>query len=337
MVEIAHDALRRKLDGLRVARPPVADVTQLSELFARLLEDRLRGILGLRPHVRVEAASPQRQSAAQANIAPNSLYAITSVDGGFAGCAAFVPKFAFRLIEMMTGVSMPQAAQDAETNQEDEVGDVARRLTSIDEVLLQYPAAAVFGAFIDAMPTDPPHHVLAAFSKPFLTVDGTTTNTEPTGEGGGSDAGVDGLAITLSLALSGPDDVFALPVFIPLTTLDILEGPLPTKANSVADAPSIWSRTMLAAARGAAFRMVGVLHEKKMSIGDIRDMKVGSVIPLPPEHHMQIDLRIDAPNGVTREPTIGGGVLGVIDGHRAVRLTAPPDETFLAHLEILQT
>lgn len=336
MVEIAHDTLRRKLDGLRVARPPVADVVQLSELFARLLEDRLRGILHLRPHVRVEAALPQRQSIALAHVAPSSLYATASVDDGFAGCAAFAPKFAFRLIEMMTGVVAPEAVQDDAPPQEDEAEAVTRRLTSIDEVLLQYPAAAIFGAFIDAMPAEPPRRVLAAFSKPILTVDGAAANSGATGDASSNDTGVDGLAITLSLTLSGPEDVFALPVFIPLTTLDLLEGQRPSKTSVASDSPSIWSRTMLSAARGATFRMVGVLYEKKMSIGDIRDMTIGSIIPLPPEHNMQIDLRVDTPAGVTHEPTIGGGVLGVIDGQRAVRLTAPPEKAFLAHLEILQ-
>lgn len=334
MANLAHDTLRRKLGGLRIARPPVADVAQLAELFARLLEDRFRGVLHIRPHVRVEAASPQRQADAMAHIAPYSLLAVPSIDGTEAGCAAFSPKFAFRMIEMMTGVIAPPADQAGDTDPTSE-GPV-RRLTPIDKVLLQYPAAAVFGAFIDAMPTEPPVPVQTALSKPMLVVDDTAANIDAAENEGDGEPGVDGLAITLSVTLSGAEDVFAMPVFIPLTTLDLLEGPPSDKPSASTDTPSVWSRTMLAAARNAGFRMVGVLHEKKMSIGDIRDMQVGSVIPLPLDHKMQIDLRVDTPNGVTLEPTVGGGVLGVIDGQRAVRLTAPPDETFLSHLEILR-
>lgn len=330
MAEVAQSALRQKLDGLRIARPPVADIAQLAELFARLLEDRLRSVLHMRPMIRVESAVPQRQGAAMAHLPPASLIATTAIDNGFAGCAVLAPRFAFRLVEMMTGVTAPEPDSHAVTE------GPTRQLTSIDKVLLQYPAAAMFGAFVDAMPSDPPPQVLAAFTKPVLTVDETTNDAEISDDADEGASGVDGLAITLSLTLSGPDDVFTLPIFIPLTTLDLLEGQRPSRVSAANNAPSIWSRTMQIAARTAGLRMVGVLHEKKLSIGDIRDMRVGSVIPLPPDHHMQIDLRIDAPNGVSNEPTIGGGVLGVVDGQRAVRLTAPPDEAFLAHLEILQ-
>ena len=48
-----------------------------------------------------------------------------------------------------------------------------------------------------------------------------------------------------------------------------------------------------------------VLHEKKMNVGDIRDLKPGSIIPLPHIRKMPIELRVDTEKGVAREPGIG--------------------------------
>ena len=76
-----------------------------------------------------------------------------------------------------------------------------------------------------------------------------------------------------------------------------------------------------------------VLHEKKMNVGDIRDLKPGSIIPLPHIRKMPIELRVDTEKGVAREPGIGNGTLGVVDGQRAIRMSEPPMEEFINHLK----
>ncbi|MGB0410967.1 MAG: FliM/FliN family flagellar motor switch protein [Pikeienuella sp.] len=320
---MTNSVLRKKLDGSRIARPPVADIAQMAELFARLLEDRLRTVLHVRPHIRVETSSPQRRAAAFEKMAPGSLFALSMITGAFSGAAVFAPELAFRLIEMMTGVVSPPPQSDDMPE-----GEPLRALTSIDKALLHGPAAAVFEAFIDTMPAEPPKAIRRAFTHPRLSTTASVAS---------DDDDVEGLSVMLSVVLTDETDSFVLPVFIPLSTLDQLMGEAAKATAKPASAPSVWSRAMIAAAKSAPFRMVGVLHEKAMSVGDIKDMKVGGIIPLPADHNMQIDLRIDTPQGISREPTVGGGVLGVVDGQRAVRLTAAPDATFLSHLDILRS
>lgn len=331
MASIVHEALRRKLQGARVGRPPVADLLQLSELFARLLEDRLRQVFGVRPHIRVESASPQRRSSAWAHMAEGSLFAIAEIGGTFGGAVALSPGFASRMIEMLTGVVLvpprtpPDQADSGEDVSED---DSERSFTAIDMALVRAPALAVFRALLDAMPMIPPPAMLNAFSAPVL-------RTGAEGGGPGEKDG-DGVFITLTVELTGAADAFAMPVFIPLDTLDLLDGGTAGRGLPLPVGPPVWTDTMVEAARGAPLRMVGVLHEKKMSIGDIRELKVGSVIPMPHDHNMHINLRIDMPEGVAREPTIGGGKLGAVDGQRAVRLSGPPAADLLKHLGLLR-
>lgn len=319
---MANGALRKKLEGPLSARPPVADIARLASQFARLVEESLRKVLGSRPDIQVVSAIPQKRRAAQDSAAEDDYLASAFISGALAGAVVLAPTFAFRLIEIMTGAaSAPQ--------QDETVGEAApRTLTAIDRALLQEPTSVIFEAFIDAMPVHPPSALRSAFQSPRLS---------PIGELSDDEGAVDGLAIVLSVALAGGTEKFELPIFMPLSTLDFLESTEPSRTAVQTTTPSAWSRTMLTAARNAPFRMVGVLHEKQMSIGDIKDMKVGGVIPLPADHRMQIDLRIDAPQGVANEPTVGGGVLGVVDGQRAVRLTAPADPDFLTHLDVLRT
>ena len=318
---MVEGALRKKLDGARVARPPIADIARLADLFARLVEENFRKILRVRPDIRVDVAEPSRSFTAFADIGEEGLIVLSELGGTLAGAAVLSPRISFRLIEMLTGITSAPLAGDAATE------EGTRTLTAIDIALLSEPASAIFEAFLDAMPVNVPLPVRHAFTAPRMSSEGVSALGEDD---------LDGLFIRLSVSFSGEEPALDVPVFVPLATLDRLDGPaLPTPRAKKAE-PSIWSKTMLAAAKGAPFRMVGVLHEKRMSIGDIKDMKVGAVIPLPPDHHMQIDLRIDTPMGASHEPTVGGGVLGVVDGQRAVRLTAPPDPAFLEHLAVLK-
>lgn len=318
---MANGALRKKLEGARVARPPVADIARLANQYARLLEDGLRMVLGSRPEIQVLNASSQTRGAAHDDVADDGYLASVSIDGAFAGGAVLTAPFAFSLIEMMTGVAgapPPDAASPVAP---------PRALTAIDKALLQAPGSAIFVAFTDALRVSSADPLCTTFQHPVIA--GASEISE-------DEYAVEGLAIVLSVTLVNGAAVFELPVFIPFSTLDCLDNTPPAPSAGQTAAPSVWSRTMLTAARNAPFRMVGVLHEKQMSVGDIKDMKVGSVISLPADHRMQIDLRIDTPRGVSREPTVGGGVLGVADGQRAVRLTAPADADFLAYLEVLR-
>jgi len=147
---------------------------------------------------------------------------------------------------------------------------------------------------------------------------------------------MDVLNIRLSVRIGGEETGRDFEFFVPLAVLDVYKAAeKKAKPDKIEDPKNdtLWASTMLAAANEAEFRLVAVLHEKKMNVGDIRDLKVGSIIPLPHHGKMPIELRMDTEKGVAREAGIGNGVLGVVDGQRAIRMTEPPMEEFINHLK----
>ncbi len=150
---------------------------------------------------------------------------------------------------------------------------------------------------------------------------------------------MDVLNIRMSMKIGGAEQARSFDMLVPLGVLDVYKaaekGSKPDKAAN-ADAKkneTLWASTMLAAANEAEFRLVAVLHEKKMNVGDIRDLKPGSVILLPHVRKMPIELRMDTAKGVAREPTVGNGALGVVDGQRAIRMSEPLMEEFTNYLQ----
>lgn len=315
---ISNAILRRKIGEARVNRPPLRDPDFVNDLFARLLEERLRSSLRAPTEVNVESADMARLSAALAGTDAPPLLGVAETRGGQLGAVLTLSApLIHQVIEAMTGA--PGAPADME-----------RMPTAIDEALLEQFARDVIDCFERSAVSGG------------RTADGASIGFSRFARKAASLAEapdhVDTLAFRLSLRLGEATAPAALSFIVPLGVLDMYQAA--EKAESARRPPpehaaapdGIWTATMLAAARMAEHRMVGVLSEMSLTLSEIAALKPGSIVPLPDGEEMSVSFRLDTPRGPAGAPEIAAGALGVAAGHRAVKIRTPLDEGLAARL-----
>ncbi|MFV0474785.1 MAG: FliM/FliN family flagellar motor switch protein [Pikeienuella sp.] len=318
MAGIAHETLRRKIGEARVNRPPIRDPEFVSDLFARLLEERLRGALQTTVEVNVAGADMARLSAALATEEPAALLGVAETrGGGFGAALTFAAPMIHQVIESMTGAPGAPLAGD-------------RPPTAIDEALLESFARDVIDCFERAAVSSarPDHGVAIAFSRFARKATSLTESPDL----------VDTLAFRLSIRLGGAETPAGMSFIVPLGVLDMYRAA--ERAESARRPPlgessapeAIWTAAMLAAARSAEYRLVGVLSEMSLTVSEVAALQPGSVIPLPDGQELAVSFRVDTPRGVAGAPEIAAGALGVASGRRAVKVTTAPAPDFIERL-----
>ena len=320
MKKLAHETLRRKIGDSRVGRSPIRDIGYVSDLFARLLNERLRTLLRWPVVVEVDSYEVMKFGPAIGQAENGALFAVAQVSSNFGGTVILNPSFLFGWLDALTGcdgsIADPESIRD---------------FTSIDATLTQDFVGNVIDSFERAILPEANSKAIGSLSfSRFIKDRSSILDAEDT---------MDVLNIRMSMKIGGAEQARSFDMLVPLGVLDVYKaaekGSKPDKAAN-ADAKkneTLWASTMLAAANEAEFRLVAVLHEKKMNVGDIRDLKPGSVILLPHVRKMPIELRMDTAKGVAREPTVGNGALGVVDGQRAIRMSEPLMEEFTNYLQ----
>lgn len=317
MQKLAHKTLRRKIGESRVGRAPIRDIGYVCDLFARFLNAELRSVLRWPVVVNVASHELMKLGPAMKRAEPGAIYAVAEASAGFGGAMILNPSFLFRWLGAQTGcdgtIEGPEEQRD---------------FTSIDASLTTDLVKCVIDSFERAAApegdAEPPRSL--AFSR-FVKERSAIIDAEDT---------MDVLNIRLSVKISNEEVGRDFEFLVPLAVLDVYKAAeKKSKPDKAEDAKNetLWASTMLTAAKEAEFRLVAVLHEKRMTVGDYRDLKAGSLISLPYFRQMPIELRMDTEKGVAREASIGAGVLGVVDGQRAVRMTEPPMEEFINHLK----
>ena len=317
MKKLAHRTLRRKIGESRVGRAPIRDISYVSDMFARFLNAELRSVLRWPVVVKVASHELMKLGPAMKRAEPGAIYAVAEASSSFGGAMILNPSFLFRWLGAQTGcdgtIEGPEEQRD---------------FTSIDASLTADLVTCVVDSFERAVAPegDGKAPKSLTFSR-FVKDRSAIIDAEDT---------MDVLNIRLSVKIGGEETMRDFEFFVPLAVLDVYKAAeKKAKPDKVEDSKNetLWASTMLAAANEAEFRLVAVLHEKKMNVGDIRDLKAGSIISLPHIRKMPIELRMDTEKGVAREAGIGNGVLGVVDGQRAIRMTDPPMEEFINHLK----
>lgn len=320
MLKVGHDTLRRKVDEATGARSPLRDAGIVGEMFARLLEERLRSTLKMPVAVLYKSYAKQTFAKALEEVAQPSVLAFARLRGGaFGGFLPLDAPFIFNLIEVITGVET--ASTDIPN----------RTLTPIDEALSEDFAGHLINCFESAVAPRG-----AGDNRGSLRFDRFRRSA-------GMDVGIaedaDMLGLSISVALGAEAQPRDLVFHVPFSVLDFYRAaedaraavpkPPPKHAASKANPESVWSQAMVKAAKTAELRLVAVLTQMKLSIEDITAMKPGAVLPLQDGVDMSVDLRLDKIGGVAQEPQICVGALGVASGKRAVKVEEPPDPDFV--------
>lgn len=320
MGAVMHETLRRKIGVSKSARPPLRDPDFVSDLFARLLEERLRDSFRGPVAVSVTGARLAKLSEALGAANAPALYGVAETPGGrLGGALTLSAPLIQRAVAAMTGAGA-QSAEDPAAE---------RMPTAIDEALIEGFARDVIDSFERAVISGPrPENGVALHFARFARKATSLAEAPDT---------VDTLGFTIEIGFCDGSAPHSLVFILPLGTLDIYRAAEKAAAarpllSQLAPTGELWTSAMLAAAQTAEFRLVGVLYEMALTVGDIGELRPGSIIPLPEGDRMEVGLRIDRPDGVAGGSEIAAGVLGVSDGRRAVRITTPPDEAFIERL-----
>lgn len=315
---VSHAILRRKIGEARVSHPPLRDPEFVADLFARLLEERLRTAFQGPVTASVDAARMAKLSEALREAESPALYGVAETPGGqLGGVLTLTAPLVHQAIEAMTGARGAEAAPD-------------RMPTAIDEALVAGFAEDLIDCFEHAVISGPRPERGVAMGFARFARKASSLAEAP-------DA-IDTLAFRLSLSFGDGGAPAPLSFIVPLGVLDMYRAA--QKAESARrpliagpSAPeAIWTTTMVAAVQMAEFRLIGVLNEMTLTVSEIGELVPGSIIPLPVEQRMEVGLRLDTRKGVAGAPEIAAGALGVAGGRRAVKISAPPEDAFIESL-----
>jgi flagellar motor switch protein FliM len=148
-------------------------------------------------------------------------------------------------------------------------------------------------------------------------------------------ADTDMLRFRIALKFGRSDREEEMSLLIPLNALEVLQAGDDSARHalksSVAD--RYWRDSMIRAAAASELPLTCVLARIDLSVAEIGNLQPGSVVPLPTDMTMAVELRIDQPDGVHDQPGIIFGRLGAASGKRAIRLSRSPEPALLAFLD----
>lgn len=293
-----HDALRRMLGG-QSGRAPVEDMAGLAEALARELSVRLSALTGAETAVTATGAAARLSDGAE----DGALFGVARGAGDRLGAVAVFPAdTADCLIEASVGGVGASA------------GGEARRFTPIDLALAAPAAHALFAAFEAALARRPGFGGAGR-----LAFDRFEQKHEEILAAHGD---AEALAFSVSTTLREGGPALPMRLIAPVAALDDYRAaPARAPAPDTLKADGAWGAAMRAAASNAPVSLVGVLHQRALSVRELEQLQAGAVIPLPRGGRLDVELRLDAPEGVARQPAVGRGQLGGAEGWRAVRLT----------------
>ncbi len=318
-VSDGHEVLRRKATGGRVGRPPLRDPDFISDLFARLLEDRLRTTLRSHVVVTIEESGAARLSDALAAVEPSpALYAVAETPTGRLGAVlTLAAPLVHRAVASCTGAEAAAGAQD-------------RVPTAIDEALVAPMIEDIIDCFERAIVSGP--RPAGGVALKFVRFVRKTSSLAEAPDA------VDTLTLRFGVAFGGYESE-QITLIIPLGALDIYRAAEKTEAKRRSPfgqrsaAGELWASAMISAANIARFRLVGVLAELTMTVGEVEALAPGDVLELPASGLEDVRLRIDKPGGVAGEPDLAEASLGAAGHRRALRIVEPPAEALIESLQ----
>lgn len=304
----AHDTLRQKVGDTRVGRAPIRDTDHVGDLFARLLERQVRTISPVRVQVSLISGTVERLKTALPESEDPQLIAVGQCESSpFAAVAVMKAPLVACLVDAVSGSNTVSANQPT-----------PRNFTSIDEALSEGFAKVVMESFEQALAPPPraqgEHLVFSGFVRSLSAILDAPSDT-------------DVLRYRLSLTFGRSETPLELSFLIPLNVLETLQ-PGDDTANRVLRATAAdknWQAAMVRAAATSKLPLTCVLAQIELSVREIGLLSKGSIIPLPVDQTMEVELRVDHPGRPDDQATIATGRLGAASGKRAIRLTRPPD------------
>lgn len=306
------------LRGGKPGRAPIRDSGTVADMFARALTELMAQGVAPAASVRIAGARVRKLAEAAEELDTPSLIGLSSAKTrDLAGLTVLNVAFIERLVEVVSGAIDSVAPPRGR-----------RRFTGVDVALAEGFADSVIAAFETALSTDPAlTGVGRVWHARFV------QDIEPLAMMAGD---LDVWDVTLEVAFTAAETPLPVRFLAALGALDDYRAPPPAPKRPgeiTIEAETAWGNAMVSAARRAEVRLVTVLHQRALNVDELDQLEVGAVIPLPPADRIEVELRLDAPNGVAEQPVAARAALGAADGWRAVKLIHGLEPDFIAQLE----
>lgn len=305
METTAETAIRRKLSGARVGRAPIPEVEEIGENFAKLLDERLRGLVRTITSAIVLDCEVRKLSAVLEDIPVPAMLALVDVRGSQnAAMINIGSDLMFHIVDLRMGGDAAAAPMPT-----------ARSVTAIDCALCEEFIRLTLEAFEAALRLHLGAGLRSAMTLERFEQHVTMVRIAPEHS--------DVLVVRLSLDMGEAARSGDFDLVLPLAVLDSYRAAATGTSHAAERArPDIWSRRMARAAADAPVRLRAELHRERMRLADLQTLEVGSLLPLPREAREAVELRIEgSPDG---EP-LARGRLGAVEGKKAVKVIDPPE------------
>ena len=308
----ADSAIRRKVAGNRVGRAPFRGIEEIGENFAKLLDERLRGLMRTLTSAIVIDSEVRKLSAVLEDIPVPAMIAVIDVKGSQNSALMNVGMdLIYHVVDLRMGGD-PAAAPMS----------VARSVTAIDCALCEEFIRLALEAFEAALRVHLGPGIRAAMKLDHFEQHVTMVRIAPKHS--------DVLVLRLSLDMGEAARSGEFDLVLPLAVLDSYRAAAPGKQSDNRARSDIWSRHMARAASDSPVRLRAVLHRQKLRLSELENLEPGMVIPIPRESRESVELILD---GDPESATFAQGRLGAIDGGKAVKLTQNPDSGLIEGLE----
>ena len=313
-MDLAEDsAIRRKVAGNRVGRAPFRGIEEIGENFAKLLDERLRGLLRTISSAIVIDCEVRKLQSVLEEIPVPAMIAVIDVKGAQNSCLMNVGMdLIYHIVDLRSGGD-PAAAPMP----------VARSVTAIDCALCEEFIRLSLEAFEAALRLNLGAGIRSAMKLDHFEQHVTMVRIAPEHS--------DVLVLKLSLDMGEAARSGEFDLVLPLSVLDGYRASSPSQSSSSSSRArnDMWSRHMAKAASDAPVRLRAVLHRQKLRLAEIEELEVGMLLPIPRESRESVEMMVE---GVDEPTPLGVGRLGAIDGAKAVKLTRAPDADLIAGL-----
>jgi flagellar motor switch protein FliM len=304
METAADNALRRKVAGNRVGRAPIPGIEEIGENFAKLLDERLRGLVRTITSAIVVDCEVRKLSSVLEEIPVPAMIGVIDVRGSQnAALINIGSDLMFHIVDLRMGGD-PAAAPTP----------TARSVTAIDCALCEEFIRLTLEAFEAALRVHLGPGIRSAMRLEHFEQHVTMVRIAPEHS--------DVLVLRLSLDLGEAARSGDFDLALPLAVLDSYRASAPAGGPSARARSDIWSRRMASAAADAPVRLRAELHRQSLRLAELQELSEGSLLPLPREAREAVALRLEAD---PEAPPLATGRLGAVDGSKAVKLTETPD------------
>ncbi len=309
--------LSRKMTQGGVARSPLPDTELIGEIFARMVEDRLRPLVKCAISAMPLDIRVVKLMTAVEDISVPSMLGLVEVEGASTqGLMCIDTDLAYHLIDLTLGGD-PATAPIPTT----------RTFTSIDMALCKLHLDALLDAFGSALAD--------INGKPFkkrMTIGDQRQNISQLRF---APDYVDVLVFNLALDIGEAARTGNFSLLMPLATLDTIRASVRDATDGQEDKAErpddLWRVQMRRAAATSPVQIDAVLHRSLMTVAEIQKLCPGQVIDIPVTAPDDIELTMRQPGG--KSSVIASGRLGAYKTSKVVKLAQSIDPRVAQHVK----